>query len=142
MPWQVWIGLVVDTDRLQLGATSPGSRSDAELDAMFHALSDTTRRDILRRCLQESPSMSQLASAYPMSFAAVQKHILVLERAGLISRQRRGREQLVSTDVATLHRARQALDKLESDWRTRITRMSGLLEHMSDDTLTQREGNR
>lgn len=110
---------------------------DDDIDAMFQALADSTRRDILRRCLDEAPSMSRLALTYPMSFTAVQKHVLVLERAGLITRERRGREQLVSTDPMRLAQARQALDKLEADWRGRIDRMADLLAelpHTNDDT--------
>lgn len=94
---------------------------------MFHALSDTTRRDILRRCVRDDLSVSRLADAYPMSFAAVQKHVAVLERAGLVVKQRRGREQIVRTDPDAVGRARQALDELETAWRGRVERMSHLL---------------
>ena len=71
--------------------------------------------------------MSRLAEAYPMSFAAVQKHVSVLERAGLVTKERRGREQLVHTDAATVERVRRALDELEDTWRGRAERMSDLL---------------
>ncbi|GKQ41500.1 metalloregulator ArsR/SmtB family transcription factor [Streptomyces sp. A012304] len=98
-----------------------------DLDRLFHALADPTRRDILRRCVQGDLSVSQLAAAYPMSFAAVQKHVAVLERAGLITKQRRGREQLVLTEPDAVARARQALDDLEALWRGRVERMSSLL---------------
>ena len=98
---------------------------------MFHALSDATRRDILRRCAAGEPSVSRLAQAYPMSFAAVQKHVAVLERAGLVTKQRRGREQLVRTDDAAVERARQALDQLEATWRGRVERMSDILAEAS-----------
>jgi DNA-binding transcriptional ArsR family regulator len=101
--------------------------TDGSLDRLFHALSDTTRRDILRRCVHGDLSVSQLAAAYPMSFAAVQKHVTVLERAGLVSKQRRGREQLVLTEPDAVARARQALDELETLWRGRVERMSALL---------------
>ncbi|MFJ8111278.1 ArsR/SmtB family transcription factor [Streptomyces sp. NPDC096132] len=97
------------------------------LDRLFHALADTTRRDILRRCVHGDLSVSQLAAAYPMSFAAVQKHVTVLERAGLVTKQRRGREQLVLAEPDAVARARQALDDLESLWRGRVERMSDLL---------------
>ena len=76
--------------------------------------------------------MSQLADAYPMSFAAVQKHIAVLERAGLVTKERRGREQLVRTDLDAVARARQALDQLETAWRGRVDRMSHLLALVPD----------
>ena len=98
-----------------------------EVDELFHALADQTRRDILRRCAGDEPSVSRLAQAYPMSFAAVQKHVAVLERAGLVVKVRRGREQLVHTDAAAVERARQALDELEATWRGRVERMSNLL---------------
>jgi DNA-binding transcriptional ArsR family regulator len=101
--------------------------TDEVLDDLFHALSDATRRDILRRCAEGDPSVSRLAQAYPMSFAAVQKHVAVLERAGLVTKERRGREQLVQTDLAAVDRARQVLDELELTWRGRAERMSDLL---------------
>ena len=97
------------------------------LDRLFHALADTTRRDILRRCVHGDLSVSQLAAAYPMSFAAVQKHVTVLERAGLVSKRRQGREQLVLMEPEAVARARQALDDLDTLWRGRVARMSGLL---------------
>jgi DNA-binding transcriptional ArsR family regulator len=104
-----------------------GELSHGAVDDLFHALSDGTRRDILRRCAEGEPSVSRLADAYPMSFAAVQKHVTVLERAGLVTKERRGREQLVRTDRAAVDRVRQVLDELEQTWRGRAERMSDLL---------------
>jgi DNA-binding transcriptional ArsR family regulator len=101
--------------------------SDDETDALFHALADTTRRDILRRCFDQEPSVSHLAIAYPMSLTAVQKHVRVLEDAGLVTRRKHGREQLVSTRYDGIAQARQALDNLERTWRDRIFRMEALL---------------
>ncbi|MFE1589461.1 ArsR/SmtB family transcription factor [Streptomyces sp. NPDC059402] len=101
--------------------------AEAGTDRLFQALADTTRRDILRRCVRDDLSVSRLADAYPMSFAAVQKHVAVLERAGLVVKERRGREQLVRADPDALDRARRALDGLEAAWRGRVERMSGLL---------------
>lgn len=94
---------------------------------MFHALADATRRDILTRCVREERSVTRLAECYPMSFAGVQKHVAVLERAGLVRKERRGREQLVRTDPESLRLARRALEQLESAWRGRVARMSDLL---------------
>jgi DNA-binding transcriptional ArsR family regulator len=111
------------------------------VDELFHALADATRRDILRRCLADAPSVSRLAEAYPMSFAAVQKHVAVLERAGLVSKERRGREQLVRSDLEAVERARRELDQLESEWRERVERMSGLLaEAPESDTQNTTRG--
>jgi DNA-binding transcriptional ArsR family regulator len=101
---------------------------DNVVDGLFHALADPTRRDILRRCVAAEPSVSRLADAYPMSFAAVQKHVAVLERVGLVTKERRGREQLVRTDAGAVGRARQVLDELETIWRGRVDRMSDLLD--------------
>ena len=97
------------------------------VDAVFRALADSTRRDILRRCAADQPSVSRLARAYPMSFAAVQKHVAMLERAGLVVKVRCGREQLVHTDAAAVERARQALNDLAATWLGRVERMSDVL---------------
>ena len=104
-----------------------GDLTEDAVDGLFHALADPTRRDILRRCATDEPSVSRLARAYPMSFAAIQKHVAVLERAGLVTKQPHGREQLVHTDPGAVARARQALDDLEAAWRGRVDRMSALL---------------
>ena len=117
-----------------------GQPAYENVDRVFHALADATRRDILNRCAQGDPSVSRLAAGYPMSFAAVQKHVAVLERAGLVTKERRGREQLVHTDPDALIRARRALDELEAAWRGRVERMSDLLAHDPDpeeDHLTK-----
>jgi DNA-binding transcriptional ArsR family regulator len=101
--------------------------ADDEVDRLFHALADGTRRDILHRCVHGEPSVSRLADVYPMSFAAVQKHVAVLERAGLVCKERRGREQLVRTDGDAVGRARRVLDELDAAWRGRVDRMGDLL---------------
>jgi DNA-binding transcriptional ArsR family regulator len=105
---------------------------EAETDRLFQALADATRRDILRRCMRGEPSLSRLADLYPMSFAAVHKHVAVLQRAGLVSKERRGREQVVHTDGEALGRARRVLDELEALWRRRVDRMAELLAEVPD----------
>jgi DNA-binding transcriptional ArsR family regulator len=100
---------------------------EADADRVFHALADGTRRDILAVAVSGTYSVSALAKRYPMSFAAVQKHVAVLEGAGLVVKQRRGREQLVRTDVDTVHRARVLLDGIEELWRARMDRIDDLL---------------
>jgi DNA-binding transcriptional ArsR family regulator len=104
-----------------------GEVTDAEVDRLFHALADATRRDIVHRCVRSEPSVSRLADLYPMSFAAVQKHVRVLERAGLVTKERQGREQLVRTDPDAVDRARRVLDELETTWRGRVDRMAEVL---------------
>ncbi len=101
--------------------------SEASVDRIFHALADGTRRDILALAVQGGYSVSALAKRYPMSFAAVQKHVAVLEGAGLITKERRGRERLVRTDVDTVERARVLLDGIEELWRARMDRIDDLL---------------
>jgi DNA-binding transcriptional ArsR family regulator len=98
-----------------------------DVDLLFHALADPTRRDIVHRTLGEHVSVSSLARGYPMSFAAVQKHVAVLERAGLVTKRRRGRERLVAGNPAALRAAHDALDRLERIWRERVARMDDLL---------------
>src|SRR3954464_14228717 len=97
-------------------------------DAWFHALSDRTRRDILRRVLAGEHSVSTLAASYDMSFAAVQKHVAVLEKAGLLTKRRQGREQLASGDVEAVRSVASMLVELEDVWRGRIGRIDELLE--------------
>ena len=105
-----------------------GSPSDPELtDRLFQALADATRRDIVAIVLHDEQSVSDLARRYPMSFAAVQKHVAVLERAELVTKERRGREQLVSGNVDTIRRAHRLLDRLEVVWRERIDRFGEVL---------------
>jgi DNA-binding transcriptional ArsR family regulator len=101
--------------------------SEESLNQLFRALADGTRRDILARSLTETPSVSELAGRYEMSFAAVQKHVAVLQRAGLIQKRANGREQLVSTDHARLQRAGEVLDAYESIWRHRVAQLDDLL---------------
>lgn len=98
-----------------------------EVDLVFAALADATRRDIVTRVLRREESVSALAAGYPMTFAAVQKHVAVLERAHLVVKQRHGREQIVHADVATIRAAARLLDRLEEIWRGRIDRIGDLL---------------
>lgn len=103
-------------------------RDEDSADAFFHALADRTRRDILRRVLAGEHSVTSLAEKYDMSFAAVQKHVAVLEKAGLISKRRQGREQLASGDVEAVRSVASMLTELEDVWRGRIARIDDLLE--------------
>ncbi|MET4644589.1 MULTISPECIES: metalloregulator ArsR/SmtB family transcription factor [Streptomyces] len=96
-------------------------------DALFHALADRTRRDIMRRVLAGEHSVSALAAKYDMSFAAVQKHVAVLEKAGLLTKRRNGREQLASGDVAAVRSVASMLTELEQVWRGRIARIDELI---------------
>jgi len=98
-----------------------------QADRVFHALADATRRDILVRTLEDQHNVSALARRYPMSFAAVQKHVAVLEGAGLVIKQRKGREQLVSGNVHTMRKACRLLEQLEAVWKGRIDRIGDML---------------
>ena len=98
-----------------------------DFDRMFGALADATRRDIVRRAIAGDEGIAELASHYSMSFAAVQKHVAILERAGLVTKQRTGRRKIVRTDVDGLRTVRRLLDRYEELWRGRIDRMTGLV---------------
>jgi DNA-binding transcriptional ArsR family regulator len=106
--------------------------SEAQVDRVFHALADPTRRDIVRRVSIGEQTISDLAGRYPMSMTAVQKHVGVLERAGLVSKTRRGREQRVLANPAALRPARELLDQYEHAWRERIDRIDTLLTHETE----------
>jgi DNA-binding transcriptional ArsR family regulator len=101
--------------------------TDDEIDRVFHALAAATRRDILRRTIEGEHSVSALAGDYDMSFAAVQKHVAVLEAAGLIVKRAEGRERLVRADPAMIARARVLLARYEELWRSRIDRLDAIL---------------
>ena len=98
-----------------------------DFDRLFGALADATKRDIVRRAMDGELGVAELAEQYPMSFAAVQKHIAILERAGLVSKQRIGRRKVVRTNVEGVRVAQRLLDGYEQLWRDRIDRMTDLI---------------
>jgi DNA-binding transcriptional ArsR family regulator len=100
---------------------------DAELDRLFQAFADSTRRDIMRRVALGEYSVSGLAALYAMSFAAVQKHVAVLERASLVTKEKRGREQIVRGNHEGLEKARRLLDEYEAIWRHRVAQIADIL---------------
>ncbi|MGB0114976.1 MAG: metalloregulator ArsR/SmtB family transcription factor [Ilumatobacteraceae bacterium] len=106
--------------------------SDGEVDRIFRALADSTRRDIVRRTLGGEASVSELAGAYDMSFAAVQKHVAVLEGAGLVTKHPKGRERIVRGNLDAIRRAQALLDRYEQIWRSRIDRLDALLADTGD----------
>jgi DNA-binding transcriptional ArsR family regulator len=109
--------MVVDTHSL----------TDDEVDRIFRALADRTRRDIIRRTLAGEVSVSDLAESYTMSFAAVQKHVAALEGAGLVTKHPQGRERLVRGNPDAIRRAQALLAQFEQLWRQRIARLDELL---------------
>lgn len=103
-------------------------------DLLFGALADPTRRDIFRRAHEGRLSVSALAREYPISVAAVQKHVAVLERAELVSKHRVGRESIVRAETNALKRAHSVLDRLESEWRGRVERIDRILDNDKGDS--------
>lgn len=99
---------------------------DEQVNRIFRALADTTRRDIVRRTLIADASISELARDYDMSFAAVQKHVAVLEAADLVARIPRGRERIIHGNPETIRRAQELLGHFEQIWRGRIDRLDAL----------------
>src|SRR5918999_78970 len=102
-------------------------QTSVNFDRMFGALADPTRRDIVRRAIDGAEGVKELAGHYPMSFAAVQKHVAVLERAGLVSKRRIGRRKVVRANLEGLRVARRLLDGYEELWRERVERMNQLI---------------
>src|ERR687892_1938858 len=102
-------------------------QTTVDFDRVFRALADTTRRDIVRRAIAGEEGVAELAEHYPMSFAAVQKHVAILERAGLVTKKRIGRRKVVRTNLQALATARRLLDQYEQLWRERIDRMTQLI---------------
>ncbi len=108
--------------------------SDAEIDRVFHALADATRRDIVARVLAgEQASVTALAARYEMSFAAVQKHVAVLQDAGLVTKRAQGRERIVRGNPERIAQARDLLARLEALWKARFSQIDVLFT----DTPTQ-----
>src|SRR3954453_22705496 len=107
---------------------SPSRDDEKATDLLFGALADPTRRDIFRRAHEGRFSVSALAREYPISVAAVQKHVAVLERAELVRQRRGGRESIGRADIVALARAYATLDRLETPWRARVERMDQILE--------------
>ena len=105
-----------------------------DFDRMFGALADHTRRDIVRRAIDGEEGVAELAGHYPMNFAAVQKHVAILERAGLVTKQRIGRRKVVRTNLEGLRVARRLLDRYEELWRGRIDRMTELVTENPEET--------
>jgi len=130
--------------KCQFGSTltgSPYNRMVAQMqvappdfDRMFGALADHTRRDIVRRAIDSAEGIAELARHYPMSFAAVQKHVAILERAGLVTKHRVGRRKVVRTHVEGLRIARRLLDQYEELWLGRIDRMTQLVKEPNQET--------
>ena len=107
---------------------SAGERlSDLEADRVFQALADATRRDILAHAIEREQSVSALARRYEMSLTAVQKHVAVLERAALVSKQRSGREQRVAANPETLRKAATLLAAFEQQWIKRAMKIAEIL---------------
>ena len=102
-------------------------------DSLFSALADATRRDIVRRAIDGTEGVAELSSHYPMSFAAVQKHVAILERAGLVTKRRIGRRKVVRTNLEGLRTARRLLDRYEELWRGRIDRMTALVTEAEEN---------
>ena len=101
---------------------------EQQTDRLFFALSDTTRRDIVTQTLDRERSVSELGRLYPISLTAVQKHVEVLVDAGLVSKHRHGREQLVRGEIEQLRRVHELLDELEALWRARLDRFDDVLK--------------
>lgn len=105
----------------------PVGAEEERADRIFRALAHHTRRDIIRRAMDGTLSVSGLARLYPMSTTAVQKHVAVLEEAQLVHLTRRGREQFVQTEIDAVTKAQGLLAEFEQLWRGRVDRIGDVL---------------
>ena len=101
---------------------------EARLDSVFHALSDSTRRSILRDVSAEEKTVTAIAEPYNVSLAAVSKHLKVLERAGLVRREKRGSFQYVRTNAMPMKEAERWLVYYEKFWNQRLDALEQLLD--------------
>ena len=101
------------------------------LDAVFSSLSDPTRRDILRRVARRSMSVGDVASHYTLTFAAIAKHLSVLERAGLVSKTRQGKEQVVTIAPRALGVADDYLENFRELWEARLDALGSYLKSIN-----------
>ena len=120
--------------------TGPDTGTDHAVDRLFHALADSTRRDIAMAVFGRAHTVSELAQRYPMSFAAVQKHVAVLAEAGVVRKQRHGREVRVTGDIDAFRRAFALLSEYEALWRSRMNRFDTVLDTVLDEVLDEDEG--
>lgn len=116
-----------------MNAVTPATLTAPDIDRVFAALADATRRDIVRRAIHGAEGVAEIAEHYPMSFAAVQKHIAVLERAGLITKQQVGRRKVIRADLEGVRRAQRLLDQLEVLWRGRVQRMTEIFDQQGEN---------
>lgn len=99
-----------------------------QLDSIFHSLADPTRRDILARVARAELSISELVEKYDVSFAAISKHLNVLERAQLIVKRREGKKQMVSLAPDALRTADEYLERYTHMWDQRFSKLDALLK--------------
>ncbi|MYE06411.1 MAG: winged helix-turn-helix transcriptional regulator [Chloroflexi bacterium] len=109
-----------------------------DLNRVFHALGDPTRRAILDRLAEGEATVSQLSRPFPLSFAAVSKHLGVLERAGLVTREARGRERVCRINPTALDDARSWLEFHQRFWTERLEVLAALVEAGPDNPDEQR----
>lgn len=99
-----------------------------QLDSVFHALADPTRRGMLANLALGEKSIGELGDPFHMSFAGASKHVRVLESAGLIARRKAGRKQICTLQAGPLAEAEKWLRQWEKFWNVRLDRLQALVE--------------
>jgi DNA-binding transcriptional ArsR family regulator len=99
-----------------------------DLNLVFQSLADPTRRDILAHVSRRSLSIGDIAKRYDLTFAAVSKHLKVLERARLVVKQRRGKEQIVTAAPDTVRQASEYLKRYQAMWNERFDALDEYLQ--------------
>ncbi len=99
-----------------------------QLDLIFSSLSDPTRRDILQRVARAEHTVGELAHCYDLTFAAISKHLKVLEKARLVIKRREGKKQMVSLAPDALRSADEYLEQYRLQWQQRFNKLDSLLK--------------
>ena len=105
-----------------------------QVDQIFHALSNSTRRGMLRRLSRSACTVGELAEPADMSFAAASKHVQVLERAGMVNRRVKGRQHICTLSPKPLKEASDWLSFYEKFWDESLDRLQAMLEADRDET--------
>lgn len=116
-----------------MSRNSSAARQESELDAVFAALADRTRRAIVARLAHGSATVGELAQPFAMSLPAVSKHLRVLEQAGLLKRERSGRVHHCRLDPRPLEQAGALISDYRAFWENKLAELASFIEGMADD---------
>jgi DNA-binding transcriptional ArsR family regulator len=118
---------------IKLEARKEAASRTARLDAVFAALADPTRRAIIERLSHSEARVTEVAEPFDMSLNAVSKHIRVLEASGVVERQRKGRDHILSINTRSLDEIDGWIVRMRRYWEDRLDAMEHLLRELKKD---------